>query len=69
MLGDVPRHKEAALAAGRIARAGGADMLLVEAALSRGGYGMAGVPDPDTLELLDAALGVVPTTTPPAGRG
>ena len=35
-------------------------MLLVEAALSRAGYGVAGIPDPDTLELLDAALSVVP---------
>ena len=60
LLGDVPRHKAAALAAGRIARDGGADMLLVEAALSRAGYGMAGIPDPDTLELLDAAISVVP---------
>ena len=60
LLGDVPRHKDAALAAGRIARDGGADMLLVEAALSRAGYGVAGIPDPDTLELLDAALSVVP---------
>ena len=34
LLGDVPKHKDAALAAGRIARDGGADMLLVEAALS-----------------------------------
>ena len=60
LLGDVPKHKDAALAAGRIARDGGADMLLVEAALSRAGYGVAGIPDPDTLELLDAALSVVP---------
>ena len=60
LLGDVPRHKEAALAAGRIAQAGGADMMLVEAALSRAGYGLAGLADPDTLELLDAALAVVP---------
>jgi class 3 adenylate cyclase len=59
LLGDVPRHKEAALAAGRIAQAGGADTLLVEAALSRAGYGLAGLADPDTLELLDAALAVV----------
>ena len=60
LLGDVPRHKDAALAAGRIAQASGAHMLLVEAALSRAGFGMPGLPDPDTLELLDAALAVVP---------
>jgi class 3 adenylate cyclase len=61
LLGDVPRQQETALAAGRRARVDGAYVLLAQAALSRAGSGPAGEPDPDTAELLDSALALVPT--------
>ena len=60
LLGDVRRHQETALAAGRLARADGAYVLLAEAALSRAGSGPAGVADPETAELLDSALALLP---------
>ena len=61
LLGDVPRHRETALAAGLRARADGAYVLLAEAALSRAGSGPAGDADPQTAELLDSTLALVPT--------
>jgi AAA ATPase domain len=60
LLGDVPRQRETALAAGRRARGDGASVLLAEAALLRAGSGPAGVADPETAELLDSALALVP---------
>lgn len=61
LLGDVPRQQETALAAGRRAREDGAYVLLAEAALSRAGSGPAGVADPETAELLDSALALLPS--------
>jgi AAA ATPase domain len=61
LLGDVPRQQETALAAGRRAREDGAYVLLAQAALSRAGSAPAGEPDPETAELLDSALALVPT--------
>ena len=61
LLGDIPRHQETALAAGRLARADGAYTLLAEAALARAGAGPAGEADPETADLLDSALALVPT--------
>jgi hypothetical protein len=60
LLGDVGRQQEAALSAGRRARVDGAYVLLAEAALARAGAGPAGVADPDTAELLDSALALLP---------
>ena len=61
LLGDVPRQQEIALLAGRRARADGAYVLLAQAAMLRAGSGPAGEPDPETAELLDSALALVPT--------
>jgi hypothetical protein len=56
LVGDIPAHKEAAAAAGWAARDAGRTDLLARAALSRAGYGIAGVPDPESEALLRAAL-------------
>jgi class 3 adenylate cyclase/tetratricopeptide (TPR) repeat protein len=60
LVGDIPAHKEAAAAAGWAARDAGRTDLLARAAMGRAGYGIAGVPDPESEALLRAALEATP---------
>jgi class 3 adenylate cyclase len=55
-VGDIPAHKATAGAAGWAARDAGRTDLLARAAIGRAGYGIAGVPDPESEALLRAAL-------------
>jgi DNA-binding SARP family transcriptional activator len=59
-LGNVDRHKEFALLAGHKAIEGGDYVVLAEAALTRAGYGLAGIADTETAQLIEAALARVP---------
>jgi DNA-binding SARP family transcriptional activator len=60
-LGNMERHKEFALLAGHKAIESGDYEVLAEAALTRAGYGLAGIIDTDTAALIDAALARVPS--------
>ena len=60
LLGDIGAHKQAALAAGRAALDDGDHRLLAAAAIERVMWGIAGVPDPEALNLLDQALARIP---------
>jgi class 3 adenylate cyclase len=56
LVGDIPQHKATAGQAGWAAREARRPDLLARAALARAGYGIAGVPDPESEALLRAAL-------------
>jgi class 3 adenylate cyclase len=64
LVGDVDAHKEAAGAAGWRARDAGRNDLMARAAMGRAGYGIAGVPDPESEALLRAALDATPDDQP-----
>jgi hypothetical protein len=59
-LGEIAEHKRQAALAGWAALAADDVTSLARAALQRAAYGVAGIADPETLELLDTALGRVP---------